>query len=243
MVDEHIDFVARTLRQGGVPRPDLDDEIQRTFMVVTGRIDDLHVGAERSFLFQVAHNVASHARRRLARRREILDDNPPERIETLATPEFLTDRKRLRTMLDDMIGSLQEPLRAVFTLFGFEGMNLTEISQVLDLPRGTVASRLRRARAQLREHIAAADLEDYLRTDDVAEVAEPKLLRCERVSALQRALLAAGAHTRASPATHAKTLRALGFPAPASLRSVGRVPAAQRPSATPGSRERATVAR
>ena len=47
MVDEYLEFVARTLRKGGVPTSDLDDEIQRTFITVARRIDDVDMGAER----------------------------------------------------------------------------------------------------------------------------------------------------------------------------------------------------
>ena len=80
MVDEYIDFVGRTLRKAGVPPSELDDEVQRTFITVARRIDDVDLGAERSFLYQVAVNLASHSRRKLARRREVLDDHLPERV-------------------------------------------------------------------------------------------------------------------------------------------------------------------
>jgi RNA polymerase sigma-70 factor, ECF subfamily len=212
MVDEHIHIVARTLRKAGVPPSDLDDEIQRTFMVAAARLEVVQRGAERSFLCQVAYNVASHARRRLARRREVLDGHPPERIEAVATPEFLTDRKQLRRLLDEILGSLHESLRVVFTLFELEDMNLIAIAKRLGLPRGTVASRLRRARAQLRAHAAAVDLGELRsRSDDATETAEPTLLRRERVSALQAAILGAGARTGVSATTYGKTLEALGF--------------------------------
>ena len=212
MVDEHIHIVARTLRKAGVPPADLDDEIQRTFMVAAARLEVVQRGAERSFLCQVAYNVASHARRRLARRREVLDGHPPERIEAVATPEYLTDRKQLRKLLDEILGSLHESLRVVFTLFELEDMNLIAIAKRLGLPRGTVASRLRRARAQLRAHAAAVDLGGLRpRSDDPAQTAEPTLLRRERVSALQAAILGAGARTGMSATTYGKTLAALGF--------------------------------
>jgi hypothetical protein len=48
MVDAHVKVVARTLRRAGVPSSELEDEIQRTFMVAASRIDDVQVGAERA---------------------------------------------------------------------------------------------------------------------------------------------------------------------------------------------------
>jgi RNA polymerase sigma-70 factor, ECF subfamily len=214
MVDKHLNAVARTLRHAGVPSSDLDDEIQRTFIVAAKRIDDVQVGAERSFLIQVAQNLAWHARRQLARRREVLDANPPERIEEIATPEFLAGRKQMRQLFDDIIGSLHESLRAVFTLFEFEDMSMNEIAETLGLPRGTVASRLRRARAQFRLHVAAIELGGVLPGEVISPVAEPMRLRCERMGTLQHALLAAGAPVHTSASTYAKIIAALGLVGP-----------------------------
>jgi RNA polymerase sigma-70 factor (ECF subfamily) len=50
MVDENSQFVARMLRKAGVPRSDLDDEVQRTFIIAARRVDDVELGAERKFL-------------------------------------------------------------------------------------------------------------------------------------------------------------------------------------------------
>jgi RNA polymerase sigma-70 factor (ECF subfamily) len=211
MVDDHLKAVARTLRHAGVPPAELDDEVQRTFMVAASRIDDVQLGSERSFLIQVAQNLASHARRKLARRREVLASEPPERVETVATPEFLANRKQMQQLLNDVLGAFPPGLRRVFTLFEFEQMSMTEIAGALRLPRGTVASRLRRARAQFRRHVGAIDLGGVLPTNAAPEIAEPTRLRRERTGALQRALLVAGRSAAASASTYAKTLSALGL--------------------------------
>ena len=213
MVDEYVDFVARTLLKGGVPHADVDDEIQRTFITVARRLDDVDLGAERSFLFQVAVNLASHSRRKLARRREVLEDSPPERVEALATPEHLTGRKQMREMLDEIIAGLDDGMREVFQLHEYEEMNLTEIAAHLHIPRGTVASRLRRARAQIRQHLRAVELAWDLGADAGKAVDRPALLRRQTWSALGHALLDSGAFMRTSAVTHARTLAAVGLPA------------------------------
>jgi RNA polymerase sigma-70 factor (ECF subfamily) len=212
MVDQHEAFVARTLTKAGVPRSDLDDEIQRTFIVVARRMNDVEQGAERSFLFQVAVNLASHARRKLARRREILADRPPERVEALATPEHLTDRKQMRRLLDEILASMDATLRAVFTLHEIDELNLAEIGESLGLPRGTVASRLRRARAHIRQHIGAIELASDLGTEGARQIENPDLLRDESMSALGCALLDSGASVPRTRMTYRKTLAALGLP-------------------------------
>ena len=91
LVEEHIQLVARTLRNASVPPADLDDEVQRTFIIAVRRLDDVQPGAERAFLCQVALNLAWHSRRSFARRREIPSDQVPQSVETRATPEELMD--------------------------------------------------------------------------------------------------------------------------------------------------------
>jgi RNA polymerase sigma-70 factor (ECF subfamily) len=159
MVDQHVDFVARVLRNAGTPSSDIDDEVQRTFIIAARRLDDVRPGAEKSFLFRIALNLAAHVRRTLARRREVSGDQAPERIEAFATPEQLTDRKRMRELLDRVLDQMHDTLREVFVLHEFEEMNMSEIAAVLGIPRGTVASRLRRARSEFRERVGA--IEDF----------------------------------------------------------------------------------
>lgn len=153
MVRQNIKFVARTLHNAGVPGPDLDDEVQRTFIAVARRLDDVHHGAERGFLFRVALHTAAHARRSLARRREIPTDMMADRIEARATPEDLADRKQMWELLHEFVDGMDEPLRSVFRLFEIEEKSMVEIAAMLGVPPGTVASRLRRARARIRAHV------------------------------------------------------------------------------------------
>lgn len=157
MVDRYLDFVARVLRNAGTPDAEIDDEVQRTFITAARRLDDVRPGAEKGFLFKIALNLAAHARRTLARRREVLAEEAPERNETFPTPEQLTDQKRMRQLLDGVLDRMEESLRVVFVLYEFEEMNMSEIADVLEIPRGTVASRLRRARSEFRDRVAAME--------------------------------------------------------------------------------------
>jgi RNA polymerase sigma-70 factor, ECF subfamily len=157
MVDQHVNFVARVLRNAGTPDAEIDDEVQRTFITAARRLDDVRPGAEKGFLFKIALNLAAHSRRTMARRREVLAEEAPERIDTMATPEALTDQKRMRQLLDGVLDKMDETLRVVFVLYEFEEMNMSEIADVLEIPRGTVASRLRRARAEFRERVGALE--------------------------------------------------------------------------------------
>ncbi|HEX2730280.1 MAG TPA: sigma-70 family RNA polymerase sigma factor [Polyangiaceae bacterium] len=145
IVNQHMGFVERLLRNLGVPDADLDDAAQRTFIVVANRLDDIVEGAEKSFLFRSARHMASHVRRSAVRHRSLepLDDQLPS---VQDTPEQLISQKKARLILDQLLASMPEELRLVFTLYEFEGMKMLEMSELLDIPAGTVASRLRRAR-------------------------------------------------------------------------------------------------
>ena len=153
MVDRYVDFVARVLRNAGVPEAQLDDDVQRTFITIARRLDDIRPGAEKSFLLQTALRVAAHARRTLARRREIASDEFPMLVEEFATPDKLTDQKRTRQLLDRLLDEMAPNLRTVFVLYEFEEMSTPEIAGILRIPQGTVASRLRRARMEFRERV------------------------------------------------------------------------------------------
>jgi RNA polymerase sigma-70 factor, ECF subfamily len=145
VVNQHMGFVERLLRNLGVPEAEIDDAAQRTFIVVANRLDDIVEGAEKSFLFRSARHMASHVRRSAIRHRalEPLDDQLASMQDT---PEQLISQKMARQLLDQILGAMPDELRVVFTLYEFEGLKMLESAEMLDIPSGTVASRLRRAR-------------------------------------------------------------------------------------------------
>ena len=155
MVDRYVDFVARVLRNAGTPEAEVDDDVQRTFMAVANRLDDVRPEAEKSFLLQTALRMAAHARRTLARRRELHDSDSQLRIEGPLQPEQMLDQKRARELLDSVLAEMAFELRTVFVLYELEELSMTEIAATLRIPQGTVASRLRRARAEFRERVRA----------------------------------------------------------------------------------------
>lgn len=157
LVDQHLDFVARVLRNAGTPDAEIDDNVQRTFIAAANRLEDVRAGAEKSFLLQIALRVAAHARRTVARRREVADDDATERVEAWSTPEQLAEQKSTRQMLDRVLHEIHADLRLVFALHEFEELSMAEIAQLLGIPPGTVASRLRRARAEFRERVRAIE--------------------------------------------------------------------------------------
>jgi len=155
LVDRYVDFVARVLRNAGTPEAEIDDDVQRTFIAVANRLDDVRPEAEKSFLLQTALRMAAHARRTVARRREVHDSDAQLRIQVPIQTEQLLDQKRARELLDDVLSTMAPDLRMVFVLYELEELSMIEISGALEIPQGTVASRLRRARADFRERVRA----------------------------------------------------------------------------------------
>jgi RNA polymerase sigma-70 factor (ECF subfamily) len=151
MIAEHLDFTWRSLRRLGLPPDAADDAAQRVFVVASQRLGDIAVGSEKAFLFNTALRVASSARRTFARRREVLQgDAESEPADSAPPADVLLDKERARAVLEDLLEELPTDLRAVFVLFELEGMVTSEIAKTLEVPDGTVASRLRRARQAFR---------------------------------------------------------------------------------------------
>ncbi len=154
LFETHFDFVWRSLRRLGVPELTADDAAQEVFMVASRRLAEIEVGRERSYLFATALRIAANARRAIVRRGE----HDEEAVETLVDqapgPDELADRQRARAFLDRVLEAMDLELRAVFVLYELEEMTMAEIAVTLELPPGTVASRLRRAREAFQATVA-----------------------------------------------------------------------------------------
>jgi RNA polymerase sigma-70 factor, ECF subfamily len=152
LVAGHHAFVWRSLRRLGVPDQDVDDASQQGFLVAFRRLSDIAVESERSFLFQTALRVAADRRRAHRRRCEQPGLDLQEFPDSEAmSPEELMDRRRARALFDKVLAAMPLDLRAVFVLFELEDMTMAEIATMADIPAGTVASRLRRARRQFQK--------------------------------------------------------------------------------------------
>jgi RNA polymerase sigma-70 factor (ECF subfamily) len=127
-----------------------------------------------TFLFQIAKNHFLTQKDRLTRERTKLsidssreeEDGTSGGIElassTQAPDAGLRDRE-LQSRIRKAIGLLGEKHRMVFVLAQYHGMKYQEISEVLDIPVGTVKSRMSYAERALRESLA-----DYLGGDAIA---------------------------------------------------------------------------
>ena len=155
IVSDHFEVLWRFLRRLGIAESDADDAVQEVVLVLARKLDQVQAGSERSFVLSTAVRVASGFRRTQRNRREVDDDGLAELPSQDLDPEALAEKQRLRTVLQSVLEQLPMELRAVFVLYELEELTMAEIAQTLELPPGTVASRLRRSR-ELFESLAAS---------------------------------------------------------------------------------------
>ena len=140
-----------------------EDLFQETFLQVYAKMDTFRPdGRFRPWVYTIAANLARDAMRKRRRRRavslethlasgsegtleDVLKGDAPE-------PDDRLEREEAATLARALLGELPENLREVVTLYFFNEMKYAEISDCLELPMGTVKSRLFRAV----RHMAAA---------------------------------------------------------------------------------------
>ena len=157
LATEQFAFVWRLLRRIGVPAREADDAAQQVFIAVAQRIQDIREDAERAFLFSTALHVGARARRSLGRKREDFALEADAHVDPTPSQEELLDRRRAREVLDEMLDEMPLELRVVFVLYEIEQLTSLEIADIVGVPVGTVASRLRRAREDFAARLARVE--------------------------------------------------------------------------------------
>jgi RNA polymerase sigma-70 factor, ECF subfamily len=160
MFNEHHDFIWRLLRRLGLSTGSADDAAQHVFLVAAERVADIKLGSERSFLFGTALRVARSQNR--WDRRWVLEEDMDFRRSEAGRPEELLDHQRAVDLMGRILDGMTLDLRTVFVLSELEGMTMPEVAELVEIPVGTAASRLRRAREAFRA--AVSELESKLKS-------------------------------------------------------------------------------
>jgi RNA polymerase sigma factor (sigma-70 family) len=146
LVWRHGSLVLGVSRRILGPGPDAEDAFQATFLALVRRAP--RVRAEPSlagWLHRVARNASLRARKQAARRARV------EQQAALPNPSAAGPAvSDLWPVLDEEIGRLPEPFRIAFVLCHLQGKTNEEAARLLGCPKGTVVSRLWRARKRLR---------------------------------------------------------------------------------------------
>jgi len=146
--------VWRFLRRLGVPTTEVDDAAQRVFARVLGQGGRIQAGSERAYLMRAAFRAAleqQRAKQRWLSREAAIDVD--ETSSSLPAPDQTLAQLEDLRLLDRALAQLPPDLRAVFTLSELEELTFSEIALALELPRGTVASRVRRAKERFTQAV------------------------------------------------------------------------------------------
>ena len=152
-LEVHIASLRRYARALVRDRSDADDLVQESLARALSRADRFAAGTNlRAWLFTIMHNVhVNQVRSRAARPVEVAVDEVLEsRLTEPANQESRVELGEMMRVLD----TLPAEQRQVLLLVALEGLKYEEVATVLEVPIGTVMSRLSRAREAVRVKLA-----------------------------------------------------------------------------------------
>lgn len=155
----HVDRLFRLAMWLERDRPEAEELVQETLLQAFRSFNRFTPGTNcRAWLVTILQHVRSNRRRARARRAvtEELDDRLQETVAFVPPiPTHLTDEDVL-----EALRSVPEAYREVIVLSDVEDMSYREIAEALQVPIGTVMSRLHRGRAVLRRQLSPTRLTD-----------------------------------------------------------------------------------
>jgi RNA polymerase sigma-70 factor (ECF subfamily) len=130
---------------------DAADVTQQTFLRAFCHVDQYDGNARfETWLYRLAVNEALQH----LRRRRRWNQSSPLDYEPADTSRG-SENTEQRELLEQALAQLDPQLRSIFLLRESEELSYREIAEALDIPEGTVGSRLNRARRELQEHLTA----------------------------------------------------------------------------------------
>ena len=155
-----LDSLYRTARRLTRSQADAEDLVQDTYLKAFRAADSFEPGTNlRAWLFTILHNAAKNRARDRARDAVTIDSGTVEQVaevvpnggsgETAATPESLLLREALGPELQAAVDALPDAFRQAVWLRDVEEFSYAEIAKMLQIPVGTVMSRISRGRRML----------------------------------------------------------------------------------------------
>ena len=150
LVDAHYESLYRYAYRLSGSAADAEDLTQEAFCKAQAGLAQLrNPGCVKAWLFSILRNAYLRRLRRDQQRRFVSLDEIGDVSEALPDPPPAVEPGQLQAALDE----LPEAFRSPLILFYFEDFSYRDIAEHLDLPLGTVMSRLARAKAYLRERL------------------------------------------------------------------------------------------
>jgi len=155
-----VDSLYRTALRLTRVQADAEDLVQETYLKAFRAAESFELGTNlRAWLFTILHNTARNRARDRAKEAITYDSDTVERVADAPlhgvadTPETLLLRETLAPELQAAIDELPEAFRQAVWLRDVEEFSYAEIAAVLDVPAGTVMSRISRGRRMLFERL------------------------------------------------------------------------------------------
>jgi RNA polymerase sigma-70 factor (ECF subfamily) len=133
------------------------DVVQDAFVQAYVKLDKFErASAFYTWLYRIAVNLAISRRRRekpmtsVDQVREVLGQEPTDGADP---PAAQLEQRERACQVHQALAALSEEHRTILTLREMEDFSYEQIAEILDLPVGTIRSRLHRARMQLREQL------------------------------------------------------------------------------------------
>jgi RNA polymerase sigma factor (sigma-70 family) len=151
LVRRHGPMVLGVCRRVLRHEQDAEDAFQATFLVLARKAGSLNNGeALGSWLFGVAHRTALEARSAIARRRA-----RERQVEEMPHPEVApAEAQDWRPLLDHELSRLPEKYRSAVVLCDLECLSRREAARQLQVPEGTLSSRIATARRLLAKRLS-----------------------------------------------------------------------------------------
>lgn len=128
---------------------DAADVTQQVFLQVFRKIDQFQGDSKfETWLYRLSVNESLQYLRR-GRRWEF----QTLAYEPMDHHQSATDRNDQQELLEQALSKIEPELRSIFVLKEVEELSYREIAEILDIPEGTVGSRLNRARRELQQHL------------------------------------------------------------------------------------------
>ncbi|MGW0733128.1 RNA polymerase sigma factor [Streptomyces sp. NPDC002851] len=142
---------------------DAEDLVQDTLVRAYKAVDRFDGEHPRAWLLTIMRRAELNRHRR--RRPHLLDD-PDADLDRLAStpagpdtsPEEIVVGEEFDEVVDAALSALPDKHRQVVRLVDIGGLTYAEAARILDVPEGTVMSRLHRARKRIRARLTAAGL-------------------------------------------------------------------------------------
>lgn len=158
IMDRYRPKLSRYLsRRSAVSRADIDDLLQNIFIKIYRNINEYNESLLfSSWIYRIAHNeMIDWYRKQKVRASLSLDDASEPLLAKLIAPDdsvSVFDEAIEKKRLGDALETLDEKYKDILILRYFEEKSYDEIADIIKLPSGTVATRINRAKKELRKH-------------------------------------------------------------------------------------------